>query len=52
MVEQSTIRLSKWAADIRTIKETKLTPEHKRHAFQHLENIIALNNVLFYFQLI
>ena len=41
-------RLSKWAADIRAIKETKLTPEHKRKAFQHIEKIIALNNVLFY----
>jgi len=41
-------RLSKWAADIRAIKETKLTPEHKRQSVRHLENIIAFNNVLFY----
>ena len=43
-----TTRLSKWAADIRAIKDTKLTSEHKRKAFHHLENIIGLNNLLFY----
>jgi len=41
-------RLSKWAADIRAIKENKLSPEHKRQSIQHLENIISLNNLLFY----
>ena len=48
MLEQSTTRLSKWAADIRAIKETKLAPEHKQPSVRHLENIIAFNNVLFY----
>ena len=43
-----TTRLSKWAADIRAIKDTKLTPQHKRHAFQHLQGLVMLNNVLFY----
>ena len=41
-------RLSKWAADIRAIKETKLTPEHKRRAFQHLESLVMFNNIIFY----
>ena len=41
-------RLSKWAADIRAIKDTKLTPQHKRRAFQHLESLVMFNNVLFY----
>jgi len=41
-------RLSKWAADIRAIKETKLTPEHKRRAFQHLESLVMFNNTIFY----
>lgn len=41
-------RLSRWAADIRAIKETKLTPEHKQQSVQHLENIIKFNNMLFY----
>ena len=44
----SSTRLSKWAADIRAIKETKLTPEHKRRAFQHLESLVMFNNLLFY----
>ena len=48
MLEQSMTRLSKWAADIRAIKETKLTPEHKQQSVRHLENIIVFNNVLFY----
>jgi len=48
MTTTTTTRLSKWAADIRAIKENKLTPKDKRQAFQHLENIIAFNNVLFY----
>jgi fatty acid desaturase len=48
MLEQSMTRLSKWATDIRAIKETKLTPEHKQQSVRHLENIIAFNNVLFY----
>lgn len=43
-----TTRLSKWAADIRAIKETNLTHEHKRQAFQHIDNIISFNNIIFY----
>jgi hypothetical protein len=41
-------RLSEWAADIRAIKDTKLTPEHKRRAFNHLQGIVAFNNIAFY----
>ena len=41
-------RLSKWAADIRAIKDTKLTTEHKRRAFNHLQDIVSFNNVVFY----
>ena len=48
IVNDKSTRLSKWAADIRAIKETKLTPAHKRCAFQHLESIVMFNNVLFY----
>ena len=33
-------RLSKWATDIRAIKDTKLTPEHKQRAFHHLESLV------------
>jgi fatty acid desaturase len=40
-------RISKWAADIRAIK-TKLTPEHRRQAFTHLQYIVAFNNIIFY----
>jgi fatty acid desaturase len=48
ILNDKSTRLSKWAADIRAIKETKLTPVHKRHAFYHLQNIVAFNNVMFY----
>ncbi len=41
-------RLSKWADDIRAIKETKLTPAHKRQAFSHLQDIVTFNNWMFY----
>ena len=41
-------RLSEWAADIRAIKDTKLTPEHKRRAFNHLQDLVAFNNIAFY----
>ena len=48
ILDKGTTRLSKWAADIRAIKDTKLTPQHKRHAFQHLQGLVMFNNVLFY----
>jgi fatty acid desaturase len=41
-------RLSKWAADIRAIKDTKLTPEHQRQALIHLQDIVTFNNLMFY----
>ena len=41
-------RLSEWAADIRAINDTKLTPEHKRRAFNHLQDLVAFNNIAFY----
>ena len=41
-------RLSKWADDIRAIKETKLTPDHKRQGMTHLEEIVTFNNIIFY----
>ena len=41
-------RLSKWADDIRAIKETKLTPDHKRQAMTHLQEIVTFNNIIFY----
>lgn len=42
-------RLSKWAADIRQIRENITADETiKPRAFQHLQDIIAFNNVLFY----
>jgi len=41
-------RLSKWATEIRAIKDTKLTPEHKRQALIHLQDIVTFNNVIFY----
>jgi fatty acid desaturase len=41
-------RLSKWAADIRAIKDTKLTPEHKRQSLVHLQDIVTFNNWMFY----
>jgi fatty acid desaturase len=41
-------RLSKWATEIRAIKDTKLTPEHKRRALNHLEDIVTFNNIIFY----
>jgi fatty acid desaturase len=40
-------RLSKWAFDIREIKN-KLTANHKREALVHLQNIVTFNNVIFY----
>ena len=45
ILDKGTTRLSKWAADIRAIKDTKLTPQHKRHAFQHLQCLVMFNNV-------
>lgn len=48
ILDDKSTRLSKWAADIRAIKETKLTAVHKRHAFYHLRDIVAFNNVMFY----
>jgi fatty acid desaturase len=45
-------RLSKWAADIRAIQQTKLTPETQERSFDHLHGIIRFNNVLFYFGLL
>ena len=48
IVNDKSTRLSKWAADIRAIKETKLTTVHKLHAFYHLQDIVAFNNVMFY----
>ena len=41
-------RLSKWAADIREIKETKITPDDKRRAHVHLQDIVTFNNIIFY----
>jgi fatty acid desaturase len=41
-------RLSKWAADIRAIKDATNTPQHKRLAMNHLEEIVAFNNAIFY----
>jgi len=46
MMSQET-RLSKWAADIRAIKDN-ITPQHKRLAFKHLQDLVAFNNVIFY----
>jgi hypothetical protein len=42
-------RLSKWAADIRQI-QINITKDEtiKSRAYQHLHDIVALNNVLFY----
>jgi hypothetical protein len=42
-------RLSKWAADIRRI-QINITEDEtiKTRAYQHLHDIVALNNVLFY----
>ena len=48
MTTTPTTRLSKWADDIRAIKEKTLTPEHKRQAMIHLQDIVAFNNAIFY----
>jgi hypothetical protein len=42
-------RLSKWATDIRKIRENITADETiKLRAFRHLQGIISFNNVLFY----
>jgi fatty acid desaturase len=48
MTTTPTTRLSKWAADIRAIKDATNTPEHKRQAMNHLQEIVAFNNAIFY----
>jgi fatty acid desaturase len=48
MTTLPTTRLSKWANDIRLIKDTKLTLDHKRKAHRHLHNLVAFNNLIFY----
>ena len=48
MTTTPTTRLSKWADDIRAIKEKTLRPEHKRQAMSHLQDIVAFNNAIFY----
>jgi fatty acid desaturase len=48
MTTTPTTRLSKWADDIRAIKDATNTPEHKRRAMNHLQEIVAFNNAVFY----
>ena len=46
-VHTQSTRLSKWADDIRAIKETKLTPAHKRGAFSHLQAFVQKYSLLY-----